>query len=166
MGSVYDAKAIHLIGHSCAAHMISSIFLDSSSITPSLTPMDAVLQSVKTIALFEGLYDVDLLLSDYPEYKSWFIASAFGDMDSYGDFSVAKYPPRTRDIRWLIIHSTGDTLVNVDQSKVMYEHLHQLLGEDAEGRVECDFHSFSRDHNDLFADERFVELLAKFASRN
>lgn len=166
MGSVYDAKAIHLIGHSCGAHMLSSIFLDSSSITPSLTPLNVVLQSVKTIALSEGLYDLDLLVSDYPEYRSWFIASAFGDMDSYSDFSVTKYPSRTRDIRWLIIHSTGDTLVNVDQSKVMYEHLHRLLGQDAEGHVKCDFHSLSVEHNDLFADEGFVELLVKFASRN
>jgi hypothetical protein len=163
---VYDPNAIHLIGHSCAAHMLSSIFLDSSSITPSLTPTHAVFRSVKSIALSEGIYDIDLLLSDYPEYRSWFIAPTFGDVDSYGDFSVANYSSRTRNIRWLIVHSTGDTLVNMDQSKAMYEHLRRLTGEDAEGRVECDFHSFNMGHHDMFADEGFVGLLVNFASRN
>ncbi len=166
LGNVYDPKAIHLIGHSCAAHMLSTIFLDSSSITPSLTPTDAVLQSVKSIALSEGIYDIDLLLSDYPEYRSWFIAPAFGDMKSYRNFSVAEYPARTRDIRWLVVHSTGDTSVNLNQSRCMDGHLRRLMTEDGEGRVECDFHSVSMEHNDVFVDDRFVELLVKFASRD
>ena len=166
LGNVYDSKAVHLIGHSCAAHMLSTIFLDSSSITPSLTPTDAVRQSVKSIALSEGIYDIDLLLSDYPEYRSWFIAPAFGDMESYRDFSVAEYSARTKDIRWLIVHSTGDTLVNLDQSKFMHGHLRQLMAEDAEGRVECDFHSFSVEHHDVFVDNGFIELLVRFASRD
>lgn len=166
LGNVYDSKAVHLIGHSCAAHMLSTIFLDSSSITPSLTPTDAVRQSVKSIALSEGIYDIDLLLSDYPEYRLWFIAPAFGDMESYRDFSVAEYSARTKDIRWLIVHSTGDTLVNLDQSKFMHGHLRQLMAEDAEGRVECDFHSFSVEHHDVFVDNGFIELLVRFASRD
>ncbi|KAF8628380.1 hypothetical protein AX15_003906 [Amanita polypyramis BW_CC] len=161
--NVYDPHTIHLIGHSCAAHMLSSIFLDSSSITPGLTPTATLLQSVKSIALSEGIYDIDLLLSKYPEYRSWFIAPAFGDMESYNDYSISTYALRTRDIRWLIIHSRGDTLVDLDQSKLMHSHLHQMMGVHIEGRIGCDFHSFTEQHHDLFQNDAFVGCLVKFA---
>ena len=166
LSNVYDPRRIHLIGHSCGAHMLSSIFLDSSPITPCLTPTATVLQSVKSIALSEGIYDIDLLLSKYPGYRSWFITPAFGDMESFSDFSASKYAPRTQDIRWFIIHSSGDTLVDLGQSKLMYRHLCQLMAVDVKSHVECDFHSFSEEHYDLFRNENFVECLVKFALGN
>ncbi|KAJ7285943.1 hypothetical protein C8J57DRAFT_1286321, partial [Mycena rebaudengoi] len=44
-----QGQAIYLIGHSCGAYMLPSVFLDSSAV--SLTPPPAVLQAVKGIAM-------------------------------------------------------------------------------------------------------------------
>lgn len=45
----YDPTNVFLIGHSCSGHMISSILLDSSNTTPSLTPSQHVLDAVKGV---------------------------------------------------------------------------------------------------------------------
>ncbi|KAK2466993.1 hypothetical protein APHAL10511_001251 [Amanita phalloides] len=165
LGSVYDPSRIHLIGHSCAAHMLSSIFLDSSAITPCLAPTAIVLRSVMSIALAAGIYDIDLLLLKYPEYRSRFIEPAFGNMNSYSAFSVATYPLRAENIRWLIVHSPGDTLVDLGQGRIMYEHLRQIMVDDVGRRVEGDFHTCNTQHHDMFKDGAFLELLVKFALR-
>ncbi|KAK7014941.1 esterase lipase [Favolaschia claudopus] len=134
-------RGLYLLGHSAGAHILSSIFLDSSNVTPSLTPPAALLRLTKGFALSEGIYDIDQLLNRFPSYRGWFIAAAFGDRVSYEDVSTTRMVLRQRDaavgegLRWLIIHSKGDTLVDQAQSDGMYEHLGALYGEEKDKYV-------------------------------
>jgi acetyl esterase/lipase len=70
---------IYLVGHSCGAHMISSLLLrpppgeDTSGHDPVAQD---VYDSVKGVALAEGIYDLDLLLKTFPGYRD-FIQGAF-----------------------------------------------------------------------------------------
>ncbi|KAM6500604.1 Alpha/Beta hydrolase fold [Amanita muscaria] len=162
IGTVYDRHRIHLLGHSCGAHMLSSIFLDSSTVTPSLTPPASVLQSVQSIALSEGIYDIDLLLTSFPRYRQWFIESAFGPLSSYSDYAVTKYPVRRPEIRWLVVHSSGDTLVDLCQSQSMYEHLQRSMESCDQDRISHDFHSLTEEHNNIFKSDVFVDVLVQF----
>ncbi|GLB35040.1 putative alpha/beta hydrolase fold [Lyophyllum shimeji] len=159
---IYDPNRFYLMGHSCGAHMLSSIFLDSSSVTPTLAPPPSLLRAVQKIIMSEGIYDLDLLLSTFPNYRDWFVAPAFGRRESYAPFSTTTYPLIDKRIKWLIIHSKGDTLVDLPQSDAMYQHLCELNGGDASTRIHRNTEQLSGEHNDILLGLEFVEIVKNY----
>ncbi|KAG1756541.1 Alpha/Beta hydrolase protein [Suillus paluster] len=105
--SVYDSNRLCLMGHSCGAHILSSIFLEAKRGEDPLCPSAKLLESTKAIITSEGIYDIDLLLSSFPAYRAWFIEAAFGRRSTYEEASVTKMIPRVayRYLQWLIVHS-------------------------------------------------------------
>jgi acetyl esterase/lipase len=167
LGPPYDPRKIYLMGHSCGAHILASIFLDSSSTSPTLTPSAPLFRAVRAIVMSEGIYDLDLLLSSYPAYREWFVQAAFGNRESYAEFSVTAFPLRTPDpqIRWLIIHSRGDTLVNVAQSDAIYTHLCQLhsdVGGRTDRLVVRNINELEEEHQSVLSARRFIRIVGNF----
>ncbi|KAA1474917.1 alpha/beta-hydrolase [Dentipellis sp. KUC8613] len=163
-GLQFDPSRLFLVGHSCSAHMLAAILLDTPD-TPSVTPTPELLQAVKGAIFSEGIYDIDLLLKSFPDYRDWFIANAFGDRPSYADVSVATLPHREggAHIRYLIIHSKGDTLVDQPQSEAMYGHLVHLDGADTtQGRVVKNWGELEEDHNDILRGKEYVRIVGDF----
>ncbi|KAI6045398.1 Alpha/Beta hydrolase protein [Pisolithus marmoratus] len=160
-----DSAALFLIGHSCAAHMLCSIFLNVSphspdaSDTDQLCPSDTVLERTRALVLSEGIYDLDSLISIFPTYRSWFIEDVFGEHDSYADASVIKAPTRSHSghIEWLIIHSKGDTLVDEEQSQAMYSHLRNQSVQ-----VRKSFDELFEGHNEILRGDQYVDVLHRF----
>lgn len=149
----FDHSSIHLAGHSCGAHILSSIYLNS----PSLSPPMPLLSSVKSISLSEGLYDLDLLLSTWPSYSS-FVLPAFGhDLTKFHTLSPSNFPLREESIhiRWFIIHSTGDLLVDLPQSSTMYQHLLNLGAS-----VTSDWTSLHGNHDEILTTEDYPNMIA------
>ncbi|KAJ7109282.1 Alpha/Beta hydrolase protein [Mycena epipterygia] len=158
-------RPMYLLGHSAGAHILATIFLDSSAVTPTLTPPPAVLQAVRGVVLSEGIYDIDLLLTRFPAYRRWFIASAFGDHASYADVSTTRLPLREgSNLRWLVVHSTGDTLVDIPQSDAMYTHLRTLYGAEADARVARDVDRLDMEHSDVLQSPLFIDIVRAFAA--
>ncbi|KAK0240234.1 Alpha/Beta hydrolase protein [Armillaria nabsnona] len=162
VGRVYDPQNIYIMGHSCGAHMLASIFLDSSFISPSITPSPQILNSVRCIIMSEGIYDIDTLIARFPSYRTWFIEAAFGGKPSYSDYSVTRLALRTKSIRWFVIHSKGDTLIDTAQSEIMYQHLHELYGTSADCFVNVDMVRLHADHNAILEEDAFVELVGDY----
>ena len=160
-GRACDKQRLFLMGHSCGAHILSCILLDSSAVIPSLTPSITLLDAVKGIVLSEGIFDLDLLNAHFPDYLGWFIAPAFGKLDSYAAFTVTRYPMRSRrhECNWLLIHSSGDTLVDLTQSEQMLRHLRTKGPPD--GQIILDT-SFTQGHDDILSSENFVDAVMKF----
>ncbi|KAL5529231.1 hypothetical protein ACEPAG_5216 [Sanghuangporus baumii] len=161
----YDPRRIFLIGHSCGAHILSSIFLDSSASTPELTPLSPLLSSVKGIAVSDGIFDIDLLLSSFPMYRAWFIVNAFGDHDSYEQFNATNYPLRDggKHIHWLVIQSPNDTLVDGKQAESMYEHLKELEAHSKHGdTILKDWSSITSEHNEMLKTKEYSDLISNW----
>ncbi|EMD38427.1 hypothetical protein CERSUDRAFT_48501 [Gelatoporia subvermispora B] len=162
----YDARRLYPLGHSCSAHMLNSILLapatDDASF-PSLTPSPALLSATQAVVMSEGIYDLDLLLHSFPGYKAWFIANSFGERESYPQFDTTAYTLRTGSdhIRWLIIHSDGDTLVDRVQSERMYARLTELSS-GREGAVQRNLDELKEQHNDLLKGEVYPRIVAGF----
>jgi hypothetical protein len=156
----YDPQRIYLVGHSCSAHMLTSIFLDSSSITPTLTPSPSLLQSVQGIAMSEGIYDLELLLKYFPDYREWFVQSTFSDSKPLSCFSTTTYALRdlSTHIRWLVIHSTGDLLINPPQSDAIFHHLSGSYGPLARRLVFKDFDKLAGGHNDILTEDKYIKI--------
>ncbi|KIJ68989.1 hypothetical protein HYDPIDRAFT_79980 [Hydnomerulius pinastri MD-312] len=155
----YQPNRLFLVGHSCGAHILCSIFLQMES--GEINPCDALVQSTAAIIMSEGLYDMDLLLSNFPTYRTWFIESVFGKNRTYEDVSAIKanMDPRGSHIRWLIIHSKGDTLVDEGQSSAMYNYLVENSGSQW---VTKTFDALVDEHNDMLKGDQYVEILGKY----
>lgn len=163
---MYDPTRIYLMGHSCSAHMLTSIFLDSSPVSPTLTPSLPLQAAVQAIIMSEGIYDLDLLLSTFPSYREWFVENAFGQRESYADFSTTKFRLRNSatHIRWLVIHSKGDSLVDAPQSEAIYTHLcemHEAVGISANS-VSQNTHDLKEEHNQILRGDDFVKIVGEF----
>ena len=131
----------------------------------------------------EGIYDLDLLLRSFPSYKAWFVADAFGDLESYDAFNTLKgtIRPGAEHIRWLIIHSSGDTLVDQTQSDSIYVHLLEESGQQGSSspssseptktdttlnininiKVHKDY-SLNAEHNQILREEGYPEIVSRF----
>lgn len=160
---MYDPASIYLMGHSCGAHMLSSILLDSSGVTPSLTPPPHVLSAVKGVILSAGIYVIDELLERFPSYRLMFIEDAFGKREVYSPFSVTNLPARSTSIRWLIAHSANDELVDLGQSGKMFDHLRQLYASVAqpETLVTRNVGNYG-DHDDMLNADEYLGVVAAF----
>lgn len=165
----FDHESLYLAGHSCGAHILTCIFLNSTGSTPSITPSPALLAATKGIALSEGIYDIDLLLVSFPEYKDWFIANTFGDQSIYTEYSTTNYPLQScgEHINWLIVHSKGDSLVDVAQSKAIYDHLLLLSANSQNAQsgthlIQRDWDTLTMEHNDMLKTAQYTDLVGNF----
>ncbi|KAH9951872.1 alpha/beta-hydrolase [Amylocystis lapponica] len=160
----YDPSRLYLVSHSCSAHILTSIFLtppDPAAAYPSLVPDPRLLASTRALVLSDGLYDFDLLLHTYPAYKTWFIAPAFGTRTSYAPFNTTTYAPRegAEHLSWLVLHSTGDTLVDMPQSERIHARLCELY---PPRRVERNFDELTEEHNQMLQGELYPRLVGQF----
>lgn len=121
----FDPTRLYLIGHSAGGHILTSLFLDSK--IEEIKPSETLLQAVQGIGIASGIYDLDALLAKFPSYD--FIAQAF--TSPYGPWNTTTYSlyPTMRRTRWHVIHSRGDSLVDLGQSDAMYAHLRKLYTE-------------------------------------
>jgi hypothetical protein len=160
-GPLYDHTKIFLIGHSCSAHMLASIFLDSSAVTPELAPSPDLLSAVQGIVVSEGIYDLDVLLNSFPSYKDYFVDAAFGFGPSYAQYSVARYPLRAgaSHVKWLVLHSKGDTLIDQRQSDMMLDHLRNLYSQSTNDSVSHNFTELDEEHDPLLSGSTYLNIV-------
>lgn len=139
--------------------MLSTIFLRMPRDSESVCPSDALVQSTAAIIMSEGIYDIDLLLSSFPRYKTWFIENTFGRKDSYENVSAIKstMDPRGQHIRWFVIHSKGDTLVDERQSQGMYDFL-----KDKSCLVSKSFDGLNDEHNAILKSPQYIQVIERY----
>lgn len=158
-GLSYHPRQLFLIGHSCSAHMLCTIFLNMPPLPPGiegLHPSAELLKRTQALVLSEGLYDIDALLESFPTYRQWFIEAAFGARDSYADFAATSATIRSecRHIRWKIIHSSGDTNVDIRQSKAILAHLSMQ-----KAQVSTSFGQLLAEHDEILRGDDYVDIV-------
>ena len=158
----YRTDEIYMIGHSCGAHILTSILLDSSKPTPSLTPSHKLLDAVSGVFLSEGIYDIDLLLQSFPAYREQFINLAFGIKDNYAEDSTTRYPrrPSSGHPVWMIIHSDNDSLVDLAQPQSFYDHLTSLGF-----ASEHDWKRITTEHNAMLKTVEYSDFVGDFINK-
>ena len=162
----YDPNRIYLIGHSCSAHMLACILLNS--VEPVLVPSAALLRAVRGVVFSEGIYDIDSLLMSFPAYRDWFIRETFGSLPTYDRYSTTKLALRdgAKHIRWMILHSKGDTLVDIVQSQAIYDHLQSLYNEGLQGgdQIVKNWDDLEDDHNAILQSGKYIQIVGDFVS--
>lgn len=132
LGSAGTTPSLHPITPSTP-----SVPDSASSTTPSES---SILQRITGIIGIEGIYDIDTLLDSFPsDFYREFVEQAFGARSSsireprpYDDVNATLYilpQSRSRDadhLRWVIVHSKDDELVDSPQAERMVAHLREL----------------------------------------
>lgn len=157
----YNPDKMFLMGHSCSAHMLASIILDSSEL--ALVSSPELLRAIRGVIFSEGIFDIDALLQSFPTYRNSFITNAFGDLPNYNQYLVTSTPLRegASHIHWLIIHSRGDTLVDMTQSEGIYERL-RSLHEGGSGRVLKSLDDLEDEHDAILQSGKFYQMVGDF----
>jgi acetyl esterase/lipase len=162
----YDPNRLYLIGHSCAAHMIASILLDSAE--PALVPSAMLLRAVRGVGFSEGIFDIDTLLKSFPAYRDWFIRETFGSLATYDRYSITRMALRdgAKHIRWMILHSKGDTLVDILQSQAIYDHLQSLYdgAVHGSGQIVKNWDDLEGGHNEILQSGKYIQIVGDFIS--
>lgn len=165
---IADSERIFLVGHSCGAHMISTLLLDPppGEGVPLNPPVESeLLVAIKGVILAEGIYDLELLLKSFPDpYYRKFIEGAFplSAASPFTHYSVTRYRmKRGHTLPWIVVHSLQDTLVDDLQARAMHQHLqseHRRLGLDTE-LVQFKIHAMG-DHDEMLTSFEFARIVA------
>ncbi|KAG9121039.1 Kynurenine formamidase [Ceratobasidium sp. 392] len=155
-------RNLYLVGHSCGAHMITSLVLEAPSESSNIPFPADILSNIKGLFLSEGIYDIDLLLTKFPAYSE-FIEGAFGKHESYKDLSPAHYQLQgDSPLYWLVVHSKGDKLINEEQAESLWDHLWELYDRRGHQYVEADWERLTADHYEVLQNPDFAAMVAQF----
>ncbi|KAF8321724.1 alpha/beta-hydrolase [Clavulina sp. PMI_390] len=177
----FTYSQIWVAGHSAGAHIASSLVLcapeptaQTSQLSHPDSDLDDVRHRITGIIGLEGIYDIDMLLKSFPSlFYRTFIEQAFEARPSYegadithytlplaptnGGDDTKKISGRADHLRWVIVHSREDTLVDLAQAQAVANHLRELY-HPVEGRKETNnnpprvFEEYDRivgEHDDL-----------------
>src|SRR5260221_3029992 len=159
-------------------------------------PSPPLTRLVNGIICLAGIYSLDLLLRSFPlDFYRSMLTEAFGEGDSYVDVDLTTYvrlPPlkstlETKDfecdgkkkdevverdkIRWAVVHSKGDTLVDMLQPEAFYRHLAELYPTEGGGSVTkgngdgsmlLDVTTLTGEHDPLLETEEWAGLVKDF----
>jgi len=166
----FDFTEIWCIGHSAGAHILTTLCLspiNTASVDPPprLPTPTLLLRAIKGVICIGGIYDIDLLLRSFPSvYYHKFVQQAFGLKTSYADADTTSYMGAEggEEIRWLIIHSNGDQLVDRIQAEKMFKRLRELY-QTGPSRVKYDF-AFQDGHDEVLQSDILPRVVAGFIS--
>ncbi|KDQ18110.1 hypothetical protein BOTBODRAFT_29431 [Botryobasidium botryosum FD-172 SS1] len=154
-----------LVGHSCGAHILTSLFLRDPHSDERISPSPALVSRVSGIVAVDGIYDIDLLLQTFPSYID-FIQGAFGSRQSYASVSTTTFDILAPAIKWLVVHSPGDDLVDVAQAEAISRTLSTLyLRHGKPENVESDYITVTAGHDALLDSDAFISLVVDFVRR-
>ena len=167
-----NSNTMHLVGHSCGAHMISAILMKAGvpGAGPTKPLPETVWSAIQTATIAEGIYDLDLLLAMFPNYRD-FVEGVFGERkdepgQSLTKFSVTQFVlPENSTIRWFVVHSTGDTLIDVNHAEAMISHL-EASHKAPTTHVFQDISTLNAGHDAVLQTKEFVWLVAEFLKKH
>jgi hypothetical protein len=89
--------------------------------------------TIRGVIGLEGIYDIPLMISDFPNYLEWVVTPAFrNDKQHFVDVSpthlLVNKPPSASQIdqifpKWLVVHAEADELLKSNQSTGFAENL-------------------------------------------
>lgn len=167
---LYNPSHIYLIGHSCAAHMVSSILLAPPSeyapLLATITPSRRLLQAIRGAVLSGGGYDLDHLIRQNPAHRQLYVEPGMGRMQSYAPYNIYTYKLRKdgEHIKWLVVHSSGDKVVTRADNEAIFHRLQNLVEETgSRGNVQGYWELISG-HMDYLREGEFPRAVGSFVS--
>ena len=126
----YDPRRIILAGHSAGATICAQIAMDSQYLRQGLGvghASDKLRRAIQGVCGLQGIYSLNELVKTFPEYTE-FVAPAFGEAPAEWTSASPTHFPVTdweRGMRWLVIWSEEDELVDGEQARQFVKRVRQ-----------------------------------------
>ncbi|GAA5799169.1 hypothetical protein HPULCUR_004579 [Helicostylum pulchrum] len=147
-----EYKNIYLVGHSAGAHIAAMLLLDTEL---------SFHKYICGILGVSGIYDLPLILHDFPTYLD-FVAQAFGtDATTYYCASAtSKSSSLLQDKPIILAQSCQDKLINNNQTHAMFQHLKSM-----QANVTVDM-SITGDHYEIMNFDNLLKLVQQLVSKD
>mmetsp|Transcript_47290 Transcript_47290/g.111336 ORF Transcript_47290/g.111336 Transcript_47290/m.111336 type:complete len:163 (-) Transcript_47290:65-553(-) len=117
VGSTITLRVV-LVGHSCGATMSALVTLE-----PERFGLDDVaLKCIRSCVGVQGLYDLRLYISAFPDWTSEIEKSQGHDHSSWD----SPVNVSGTSVPWVVVHGLGDKYVPLNQAEVFVAHLKSL----------------------------------------
>ncbi|KAI9188627.1 Alpha/Beta hydrolase protein [Polychytrium aggregatum] len=148
---------LYLCGHSAGGQITGLLHLDPHFLE-SLGGK-ALWSSVKGIIGVEGIYDIPALIARWPSYIDFIDMAFTSDVEVWKKGSPQFYTLPSEGYpltKYLVIHSTDDELVDLDQSIDYHRHLQRM---DPDAQLDT---SLTGTHDDMLKTDLFLERVHRF----
>ncbi|GAA5945264.1 alpha/beta hydrolase [Sporobolomyces koalae] len=165
----WNRNDLALAGHSVGAFLCCQIALRPPAALASYSVPATVRRSVSSIVVIAGIYDLNDMLDEYPDYASW-TGEAIGlDQQTLKVESVANWmlydDAAGKRLRICVVSGKEDELVSERQADLMVARLKALLGSEDEirDRLKVDYDTVKGSHDDMLRRDEIPQLWAEFA---
>ncbi|KAJ3275397.1 Kynurenine formamidase [Terramyces sp. JEL0728] len=143
----FKPPSVILHGHSAGAHITGLISLQLKWIS------EDVAKWIKRNVSSEGIFCIEQLLKEYPDYGDWFLFHAFPDRSTWNQYSLYEKP--SRSIPQTVVHSEQDSLLRYSLSNQYYSHVSAIPGSDS--------HLLKGyDHDEVLQTKDFYDILSGY----
>ncbi|KAF9976131.1 Kynurenine formamidase [Actinomortierella ambigua] len=170
--NAYDRNRIYLSGHSVGAQLTGLMvlrpndYLIPAGVAAGLPDPKAVHRAIKGVIGVDGIYEVDKLWDQYPDYRG-FIKQAFAESRErrlHGSPQGQSVKDQGEDFKlplYAVIHSFDDELLDDVQSKGYFAYLQSIVGTLDTSRVQLEFGHWGK-HDELLQTDQFPKTVAKY----
>lgn len=163
----WDRGNLALAGHSVGAFLCCQLALEPPSTLKSFSVPSSVRESIKSIVIIAGIYDLNDMLEEYPDYASWTEEAIGLDKENLAIESVSNWKmyedEAGRKLRVFVVSGKEDELVSERQADLMVKRLKEMLGnreEAIEKRLKVDYETVKGTHDSMLHQDEIPRLWA------
>ncbi|GAA5914537.1 alpha/beta hydrolase [Sporobolomyces salmoneus] len=168
----WDRTNLALAGHSVGAFLCCQLTLEPPTSLTSFSVPPRVRQAIKSIMIIAGIYDLNDMLDEYPDYASW-TEEAIGldkqvlEMESVANWKLFE-DEAGKGLEVFVVSGKEDELVSERQADLMLKRLKGMLGnrqEDIDKRLKVDYDTVKGTHDSMLHRDEIPQLWAEFAKQ-
>lgn len=165
----WDRSNLSLAGHSVGAFLCCQLTLQPPSSLTSFSVPTKIRQSIKGIMIIAGIYDLNDMLDEYPDYASWTKEAMGSDDEGLKRESVANWglyeDQAGKKLKVFVVSGKEDELVSERQADLMVKRLKEMLkGNDQEiqRRLKIDYDTVKGTHDSMLHKDEIPNLWANW----
>ncbi|GAA5951276.1 hypothetical protein JCM3765_002432 [Sporobolomyces pararoseus] len=163
----WDRSNLSLAGHSVGAFLCCQLSLSPPSTLKSFSVPSKIRKSIRGIMIIAGIYDLNDMLIEYPDYSDW-TGDAMGldkevlEKESVSNWSLFEDEEGKR-MKVFLVSGKEDELVSERQADLMVKQLKRMLGNDdkaIEKRLKVDYDTVKGTHDSMLHKDEIPRLWA------
>ncbi|GAA6020155.1 hypothetical protein JCM11491_005547 [Sporobolomyces phaffii] len=163
----WDRTNLSLAGHSVGAFLCCQLALAPPPSLTSFSVPPSVRRAIRNIVVIAGIYDLNDMLDEYPDYASWTDEAMTLDPDTLKRESVANWSLYCDEagerLRVFVVSGKEDELVSERQADLMVQRLKDMLGNqqaEVDKRLRVDYDSVKGTHDSMLHRDEIPQLWA------
>ncbi|GAA5822779.1 hypothetical protein JCM10212_001511 [Sporobolomyces blumeae] len=164
----WNRNDLALAGHSVGAFLCCQLTLRPPASLKSFSVPDRVRRAISSIVVIAGIYDLEDMLVEYPDYASWTDEAIGLDPETLRNESVSNWSlyedEAGKNLRIFLVSGKEDELVSEQQADLMVKCFKRMLGSDdeAQRRFKVDYDTVKGTHDSMLHMDEIPRIWAEF----